>query len=106
MFWKKQSSAEEKLPGPKDIPDLAGRYIVVGLKKDPDWVWKLKGVVRPHPESKHLFDVRIFDDSEVQQSKFKIKDYHSFDEHPELVLFEGWFNNQTMQAQLKDNRNK
>jgi hypothetical protein len=106
MFWKKQSASEGKLPGPKDIPELAGRYLVVGLQQNPDWVWKLKGVVRPHPENKNLFDVRIFDEARVQQSKAKIKDYTTFDEYPDLVLFEGWFNKQSLQAQLKDTRQK
>jgi hypothetical protein len=104
MFWKKQSSAGENLPGPKDIPELAGRYLVVGLQQNPDWVWKLKGVIRPHTESKHLFDVRVFDGARVQQSNVKIKNYNSFDELPDLILFEGWYNNQSMQVQLKDRR--
>ena len=40
MFWKHREAkeGEVKLPGPKDIPELAGRYMVVEDKKDPDWV--------------------------------------------------------------------
>jgi hypothetical protein len=35
-----------RLPGPKEIPELVGRYMVLEDKKNPDWVWHLKGVVR------------------------------------------------------------
>jgi hypothetical protein len=51
MFWKKKPEEPlklevEKLPRPKEIPKLVGRNLVVEKKQDPDWIWKLKGVVR------------------------------------------------------------
>ncbi|MFH1169496.1 MAG: hypothetical protein V1691_02255, partial [Chloroflexota bacterium] len=72
MFWKKKATSEtpaaaspgaaqapaaqqtekaEKLPGPKEIPEMVGRYVVVNLKKEPDWVWSLRSVQRPRPQS-------------------------------------------------------
>jgi hypothetical protein len=105
MFWKKKSEGGN-LPGPKDIPELVGRHLVVALKQDPDWVWRLKGVVRPHPENKDVNDVRVFDEAGVAKNSFKIKDYDSFNQFPEAVLFEGWFNKKTLQADIKDNRVK
>jgi hypothetical protein len=49
LFWKRKATEEGeiKLPRPSDIPGMAGRHMVTEMKKDPDWVWKLKGVVRP-----------------------------------------------------------
>jgi hypothetical protein len=91
MFWKREKTkeGEVKLPGPKEIPELAGRYMVVQEKKDPDWVWKLKGVVRP--AGKKAFYCRVFDEAQVVQAGVKVKDWTSLDDHPDLILWEGHF---------------
>jgi hypothetical protein len=49
MFWKRKETkdGEGKLPGPKGMPDMVGRHMVLEEKVDPNWVWNLKGVVRP-----------------------------------------------------------
>ncbi len=49
MFWKRKESkeGEVKLPRSQSIPDLPGRHMVMEEKKDPNWVWNLKAVVRP-----------------------------------------------------------
>jgi hypothetical protein len=104
MFWKKKTEGNS-LPGPKEVPELVGRHLVVVLKQNPDWVWKLKGVVRPHAENKDLFDVRVYDESQTKQGA-RIKDYSTLDQLPDLVLFDGWFNKKTLQAEIKDNRVK
>lgn len=110
MFWKKKpeevkKEKAEKLPGPKEIPELAGRYLVVQLKKNPDWVWRLRGVVRPNPaKGKKAFDVRVFDEAQVAAKKVKVKDYNTFDEHPGLILFEGWFDKESMRAELVEKK--
>jgi len=68
MFWKKKAATEEpskirveRLPRPKDIPELVGRHLITELKQNPDWVWKLKGVVRPRSDGKDTFYFRVFD---------------------------------------------
>ena len=102
MFWKKGNG--EKLPGPKDMPELVGRHLVVDKKKEPDWVWHLKGVVRKNPAGKKRFDVRIFDPNEAASKQVKVKDYTTFDQHPELILYEGWFDKASMAAEVEDKR--
>jgi hypothetical protein len=99
MFWnrKQTKEGEMKLAGPKEIPELAGRYMVVQEKKDPDWVWKLKGVVRPANKHK-TFYCRVFDESQVAREGFKVKDWSSLDEHPELIIWEGYFDKETNTA--------
>jgi len=96
MFWKRKqgNEGEEKLPRPGGIPDLAGRYMVVEEKKDPDWVWRLKGVVCP-AEKKNAFYCRVFDEAQVTQAGLKIKDWTSLDDHPDLILWEGYFDKET-----------
>lgn len=97
-FWIKESEKGEpskpkmqKLPRPKDIPEPVGRYLIVELGKDPEWVWHLKSVVRSRQEEKNCYDVRVFDEGKAAQKNVAVKDYTSLDEHPELVLYEGWF---------------
>jgi hypothetical protein len=92
MFWKRKETkeGEVKLSGPVGIPELAGRYMVVQEKKNPDWVWGLKGVVRPGGKNK-TFYCRVFDESQVTQAGLKVKDWTSLDGHPELILWEGYF---------------
>jgi len=99
MFWnrKQTNEGEVKLPGPKGIPEPVGRYMVVQEKKDPDWVWKLRGVVRP-ADKKKTFYCRVFDESQVAQAGLKVKDWTSLDEHPELILWEGYLGKETNTA--------
>jgi len=108
MFWKKKAEPSEpknkKLPGPKDIPDIVGGHLVVDFNQNPDRVWKLKAVKRQRQESKNAFDVRVFDDVEAATKNIKIKNYDSFDEHPELILFEGWFDNDLRQVQIEEKK--
>jgi hypothetical protein len=75
MFWKRKETkeGEVKLPGPKGIPDLAGRYMVLEEKKEPNWAWKLKGVVYPAGKKK-AFYCRVFDEAQVAQAGVKVKD--------------------------------
>jgi len=105
MFWKKKAGTSEpkakKLPGPKYMPDMVGGHLVTDYHQNPDWVWKLKAVVRRRPESKDAFDVRVFDDVEAATKKIKVHNYLSLDEHPELILYEGWFNNESRQMELE-----
>jgi hypothetical protein len=72
MFWNPKPTKEGKmkLPGPKEVPEWAGRYMVVQEKKDPDWVWKLKGVVRPASKNK-TFYCRVFGESQEARAVSK-----------------------------------
>jgi hypothetical protein len=109
MFWKKRPASEEppkpkaeKLPKPKDVPELVGRYLVTQMGKDPDWVWKLKSVVRQRSKSKteDSFDVRVFDEAQAAAKKVIVKNYTSLDEHQDLILYEGWFDKKSMKVQI------
>jgi hypothetical protein len=107
MFWKKKGDPSEpksKLKGPKFIPDIVGGHLVTDYNQNPDYVWKLKSVVQRRAESKNVFDVRVFDEVEAATKNIKIKDWTSFDEHPELILFDGWFDNELRVVDLVDKR--
>ena len=92
----------QKLPGPKDIDELVGRYVVLDKHQNPDYVWRLKSVVRRWPENKNRFDFRIFDDAQAATKKAKIRDYTSLDSYPELILWEGWADNNTNTVTFRD----
>jgi hypothetical protein len=96
MFWnrKQAQQGEERLPGPKRIPGPVGSYMVVQKQKDPNWVWNLQGVVRP-ADHKKAFYCRVFDASQAAQAGIKVKDWTSLDGHPELILWEGYFDKKT-----------
>jgi len=95
-FWncKQAQEGEERLPRPREIPGPVGSYMVVQMKKNPDWVWQLKAVVRPAGE-KGTFYCRVFDNAQVAQAGLKVKDWTSLDGHPELILWEGYFDKRT-----------
>jgi hypothetical protein len=99
MFGKKNSNGEKMSP-PKNIPEAIGRYLVVSLGKDPDWVWNLKAVMKDRGNEKDVFEVRVFDQSQAASRQIKVKDYNSFNEHPELILYEGWFNKKTFEVKV------
>lgn len=107
-FWQGKTEAREprpemhKLPRPKDIPEPVGRYLVVELGKNPDWVWNLKAVIRPRSDAKERYDVRILNLSTAAQAKVIVKDYTSLDEHPEVILYEGWYDKKSFKVEIKE----
>ena len=111
MFWKKKPATEElskpeaeKLPGPRSIEELVGRHLVLDLKQNPDWVWQLKSVVRRRTGGKHRFDFRVFDEAQAAQKKVKVKDWTTFDQHPELILYQGWFDKVSMEVHFEEKK--
>lgn len=93
----------EKLPRPQELPFPVGRDIIVQIKKEPDWVWSLRAVVRKNPRGKKVFDVRVFNDNAAAK-KVKVRDYTSLDEHPELILFDGWFDKASNEAHIVERK--
>lgn len=110
-FWQKKQEGTVpagpeavKRPGPKRIHESVGRFLVVKLQADPDWVWSLKQVERQHPEAKTVFDVRIYDERQTASKNVMIKDYNTLDAYPDLVLFEGWFDKKSMKVQIEEKK--
>lgn len=78
------------------------------MKKDPDWVWNLKAVIREKEKARdrHVFDVRVFQETQAAQKGVKVKDWTTFDEHPDLILFEGWFDKVSFKAEVVERGTK
>lgn len=98
MFWKK----DKDMPPPKEIPRLVREYLVSQMKMDPDLPQALKAVLRKSPKEEKRFDVRVFDPAQAQVKKVTVNDYTSLDEHPTLILYEGWFDEKSKQVELKE----
>lgn len=97
-FWNRKKDSlgadgppKKKLAGPKEIPTQIGQHLVTVEKMDPDQVWSLQCVMRPHPDSKSMADFRVFNPRQASMHSVAVVDYNALDSHPELVLFHGWF---------------
>ena len=102
MFWGKKSAKEEgKLSGLKEIPELMQKYLVAEKKMAPDLVKLLRGVERKSTNGAGL-NIRVFDQSEAIAKKVDIKDYTSLDTSPDLILYEGFFDEGAKQVKLEE----
>lgn len=106
-FWRRTKSenvtpdtAGAKLPGPKNLPQQVGGYLVIQEKLDPDWVWALKCVVRRYPERRAQYDFRVFDPVQAKQAGIKVIHFKSLDSHPELILYQGKYNKYIQHAEF------
>lgn len=105
-FWGKKSGEEkkEKLAGPRDIPGPVQNYLVAEGKMDPDLVKLLKAVIRKGETEEAPLNIRVFDNSEAIAKKVQVKDYASLDEHPDLTIYEGWFDERSKQVKLEEKK--
>ena len=101
-FWQRGEAGASSggLPKPKDLPEAVGRHLVVDLNLDPDLVWALKAVLRPREESRDMADIRVFNPAKVNAVGVTVRNYATLDGHPELILYEGWFNKKTHQTKI------
>ncbi len=97
-FWKK--SGMPGLPKPKELSSDLGKYLVVNLAYDPDWVWQLK-VVMDLPKQGSS-DFRIFDPATAAMQGIGVKDYTSLDGQDGLILFDGWYQKDSRKFQMHD----
>jgi hypothetical protein len=92
-FWKKgqplTTARAGKLPKPKELPNAVGRKLVVGLQMDPDEAWSLRYVSRPSKNQPDMREFRLFDPAASAQAGLRVKDWHSLDDHSDLILYEG-----------------
>lgn len=104
MFWGKKSTKEEgKLSGPKEIPVPVQNYLVAERKMDPGLVKLLRAVERKGANGGAV-DIRVFDEADAKAKKVQIKDYTSLDERPDVILYEGWFDEAAKQVKLEEKK--
>ncbi len=102
-FWEKDKSGKlVKRTKPGELPSIVGKYLVVDLKYDPDWVWQLKAAKIEKENRKGFFLFRIFDPSLALMKGIKVQHYATLDDHPELIYFDGWYEKFSWQLQVND----
>ena len=97
-FWKKTGT--DPLPKPKELISDLGKYLVVNLQYDPDWVWQLKMVTDLPKDGTTCF--RVFDPATAAIQGKSIKNYTSLDGQAGLILFDGRYRKQTRELQVND----
>ena len=103
MFWNKwfdktdgAKAQKPKFKPPVDLPQPIGQYLVVKLQQDPDQVWELKAVLLPvEGGKKSARRFRVYDPVQSAKQWIKVRDYHSLDDYPDLILYEGEFDRDT-----------
>jgi hypothetical protein len=101
---KQEAIKTEGLPGPKKISGVIEKYLVNELKWDPEMLVVINMLIRKNPRSERSFDCRIFDLSEAEATGLKVKDYTSLDAHPELIAYEGWFDEVSKKVELTEKK--
>jgi hypothetical protein len=77
--------------GPKDIPPLVYVYIVTTLEVPAENLTGLRSVLKTgFWEDKPVTFIRIYD-PRVNEEAWQVKDFTSLDEHPDLILYEGYW---------------
>jgi hypothetical protein len=94
----------EKLSGPRQIPGVVEKYLISEYKMDTDIVRILKSVIRRRPQAERAFDCRIFDEAEAEANEVKINDYNTLNQYPDLILYEGWFDEDSKRVELKEKK--
>ena len=103
MFWNKKSVSEEAKPsGPQAIPGLVQKHLVAEGKMDADLATLLKAVVLKNAAQETGLNIRVFDDSEALAKKVLVKGYASLDDRPDLVIYDGWFDEGSKQVKLEE----
>jgi hypothetical protein len=110
MFGLKKSGNSgtvkaEKLPGPRETPQIVQKYLVNDMHFDTELAHVLKAVIRRKngtEQKSKSFDIRIFDEGDALANKVDIKDYLVLAQYPNLIIFEGWYDESTGQVVLEE----
>jgi hypothetical protein len=86
---------------PTRLPVTAARYLTVQLGHNQAWVKGLKCVMRIKDDMENTYELRVFDDILADENGVQIESYHSLDSYPELIIYEGWINQDADIAFLK-----
>jgi hypothetical protein len=97
----KRQDVKVKLSRPTAIPGLVQKYLTAERKMDPDLARLLMAVVRPGANGR---DIRIFDESETEAKKVQVKDYSSLNEHADLIIYEGRFDDDSKKVELEEKK--
>jgi hypothetical protein len=104
MFWKKKgdTTGAEKLSGPRACPSIVQQKLVNDKKVDSDFAPLLKAVVCKKEGT--VFNIRIYDEADAMARKVEVKNYTSLDGKPEVLIFEGSYDETAKKADLVEKK--
>lgn len=110
MFWKKvfwnnkRNEKKVKLSKPEELPNVIQNYLV-SEKKIGANIASLLRMVRLKDETEdELFHIRIFDNSEALAKEIQVQNYKSLDDHQDLIIYQGSFNQKTKKITLEEKK--
>jgi hypothetical protein len=86
---------------PARLPAAAARYLTEQLGHNPAWVKGLKCVKRINADRDDTYELRVFDEILTAENGVRVESYHSLDSYPELIVYEGWVDQDADIAFLK-----
>lgn len=86
---------------PKDVPQWAHTCLVVTLHEDADFIAELRCVERMGIEDGASVEMLRLFRPDLSPDAFKVTDFTSLDEHPELILFEGSHDRATGEVRMR-----
>jgi hypothetical protein len=90
--------------GSQDIPSWAHMHLVTTLKVPPENLTGLRSVQKiGFWDGKWVSFIRIYD-PRTSDEALQIRDFTSLDEHPELVLYEGYWEKESDRVFLQRGR--
>ncbi len=95
MFWKRSNKEEAKgtkLPGPRDIPEIARKYLASSQMIDPGILPFLKAVTKPSAQGEKITDIAIFDPSDAEAREVKVQNFDTLQSNPEMIVAQGQYN--------------
>jgi hypothetical protein len=69
-----------------------------------DLVKLLKAVIRKSENGEGPTHIRVFDNSDATARKIQVKNWASLDECPDLIIYEGWFDEGAKQVKLEEKK--
>jgi hypothetical protein len=102
MFWKKNTAKRNE--GPVKIDRLLYEIIGDELKNVPqmgDHWTEYKAVTRPREDNNLVSDIRVFDSWYAKDKKVKVTNFASLDDHPDLIVLEGWVDRRAKKGDIK-----
>ena len=103
MFWKNRKKEIKSRPMKLDrtlYKIIGSEWDKIPQAESDHWV-KYMAVMRLQKEDGDVYDIRVFDEWSAQQKRISIFNFASLDNHPELILFEGWFDKKAKKGDIK-----
>jgi hypothetical protein len=100
MFGIKSNNKNEKMTGPRPIASTVEKHMVSDMKTNPEWIPFLRSVIRHDGRGENAYDIRIIDEADAKAKGIKIENFLTLNEHPDLILYEGWVDEATKRTEL------